>query len=70
VWGFKSGPASARAPARLLGGGGGRARRPPAAVDQKSPTTLQMKQVVTIEIEGEDKPGCVAESLSRLIYAD
>ena len=47
-----------------------RARRTLASVEQKSPTTLQLKQVVTIEIEGEAKPGCVAESLTRLIYAD
>jgi acyl dehydratase len=47
-----------------------RARRSLAAVEQKAPNTLQLKQVVTIEIEGEDKPACVAESVTRLIYAD
>ena len=47
-----------------------RARRTLAEVEQKAPNTLQLKQVVTIEIEGEDKPACVAESLSRLIYSD
>lgn len=47
-----------------------RARRSLAEVEQKAPNTLQLKQVVTIEIEGEDKPGCVAESLTRLVYAD
>jgi acyl dehydratase len=47
-----------------------RARRSLAAVEQKAPNTLQLKQVVTIEIEGEAKPACVAESLTRLIYAD
>jgi len=47
-----------------------RARRKLESVEQKAPNTLQLKQVVTIEIEGEDKPGCVAESLTRLIYAD
>jgi acyl dehydratase len=47
-----------------------RARRTLAEVEQKAPNTLQMKQVVTIEIEGEAKPGCVAEALTRLIYTD
>ena len=47
-----------------------RARRSLAAVEQKAPNTLQLKQVVTIEIEGEGKPACVAESVTRLIYAD
>ena len=35
----------------------------------KNPTTIQLKQRITVEIEGEDKPGCVAETLTRLIYA-
>ena len=47
-----------------------RARRSLASVEQKAPNTLQLKQVVTIEIDGESKPACVAESLTRLIYAD
>ncbi|MEM7410282.1 MAG: MaoC family dehydratase [Myxococcota bacterium] len=47
-----------------------RARRTLAGVEQKAPNTLQLKQVVTIEIEGEDKPGCVAETLTRLIFSD
>jgi acyl dehydratase len=47
-----------------------RARRTLASVEQKAPNTLQLTQVVTIEIEGEKKPGCVAETLTRLIYGD
>ena len=47
-----------------------RARRSLTSVEQKAPNALQLKQTVTIEIEGEDKPACVAESLTRLIYAD
>ena len=47
-----------------------RARRTLGSVERKAPNTLQLKQVVTIEIEGETKPACVAESLTRLIYAD
>jgi acyl dehydratase len=46
-----------------------RARRELVSVERKAPNTLQLKQRVTVEIEGEDKPGCVAESLSRLVYA-
>ncbi len=47
-----------------------RARRTLAEVEQKAPNTLQLKQVVTIEIDGEDKPACVAETLTRLVYKD
>jgi acyl dehydratase len=47
-----------------------RARRSLESVEQKAPNTLQLMQVVTIEIEGEAKPACVAETLVRLIYSD
>ncbi|MEE4362202.1 MAG: MaoC family dehydratase [Pseudomonadales bacterium] len=33
-----------------------------------NPNTIQLKNKVTIEIEGETKPACVAEFLSRMIY--
>ena len=46
-----------------------RARRALVSIEQKAPNTLQMKQRVTVEIEGEEKPGCVAETLTRLVYA-
>ena len=46
-----------------------RARRELVAAELKNPTTIQTKQRVTIEIEGEDKPACVAETLTRLIYS-
>ena len=46
-----------------------RARRELLEADLKNPTTIQLKQRVTVEIDGEEKPGCVAETLSRLIYA-
>jgi hypothetical protein len=39
------------------------------SVELVAPNTLQLKQKVTVEIEGEPKPGCVAETLSRLIYS-
>ena len=46
-----------------------RARRSLQEVDLVAPNTLQVKQKVTVEIEGGTKPACVAEFLSRLIYA-
>jgi acyl dehydratase len=46
-----------------------RARRELLEADLKNPTTIQLKNRVTVEIDGEQKPGCVAETLSRLIYA-
>lgn len=45
-----------------------RARRKLVAAELKAPNTVQLKQEVTVEIEGESKPACVAESLTRLIY--
>lgn len=46
-----------------------RARRELVSVEVKNPTTLQLKQRVTVEIENEPKPGCVADQLTRLIYS-
>ncbi len=46
-----------------------RARRELVEAELKAPNTIQLKQRVTVEIEGEDKPGCVAETLARLIYS-
>ncbi len=45
-----------------------RARRSLVSVDVVNPSTLQLKQKVTVEIDGESKPACIAESLTRLIY--
>jgi acyl dehydratase len=45
-----------------------RARRELVAVDLKAENSVQLKQKVTVEIEGEDKPACVAELLTRLVY--
>lgn len=58
-----------RFPAPVKVGARIRARRSLAAAELKG-TMIQIKQIVTIEIEGEEKPGCVAESLSRLVYSD
>ena len=46
-----------------------RARRELLEAELKAPNTIQIKQRVSVEIEGEDKPGCVAETLARLVYA-
>ncbi len=45
-----------------------RARRELVSAELKASNTIQLKHKVTVEIEGEEKPACVAESLSRLIY--
>ncbi|MFQ5513716.1 MAG: MaoC family dehydratase [Myxococcota bacterium] len=47
-----------------------RARRVLVSAELKGANALQLKQTVTMEIEGESKPGCVAEFLTRLIYQD
>jgi acyl dehydratase len=45
-----------------------RARRELVAADLVAPNTIQIKQRVSVEVEGEAKPACVAETLTRLIY--
>ncbi len=45
-----------------------RAKRVLSAVDLVGPNALQLTQNVTIEIEGQAKPACAAEFLTRLIY--
>ncbi len=45
-----------------------RARRELLSAELVAGNTIQLKQKVTVEIEGEPKPGCVAETLVRLIY--
>src|SRR3712207_5757624 len=39
-----------------------------AAVDLKDPTTLQVTQSVTVEIEGEPKPALACEWITRHVY--
>jgi acyl dehydratase len=46
-----------------------RAHRELISADLVAPTTIQLKQKLTVEIEGETKPACVAEFLTRLVYA-
>ena len=46
-----------------------RARRELLEAELKGDNSIQLTHRVTVEIEGEDKPGCVADTLSRLIYS-
>lgn len=46
-----------------------RAHRELMTAELIPPNSVQLKQKITIEIEGEAKPACVAETLVRLIYA-
>ena len=46
-----------------------RARRELVSAELANPSTIQQTHKVTIEIEGEAKPACVAESLTRLVYS-
>ena len=39
-----------------------------SGVDKKDPNTLQVTRTMTIEIEGDAKPACVAEWVTRLVY--
>jgi len=68
VMGVNYGLDKVRFPSPVKVGSRVRARRELVSADLVAPNTIQMKQRVTVEIEGEAKPGCVAEQLSRLIY--
>ncbi len=46
-----------------------RARRTLSAVDLVGPNALQLTQNVIVEIDGETKPACAAEFLTRLMYS-
>ena len=45
-----------------------RARHTMMEAELKGSNTIQVKRQVTIELEGSDKPVCVAESLIRYMY--
>ena len=45
-----------------------RARQKLMLAELKGPNVIQLKREITIEIEGSEKPACVAESLMRLMY--
>ncbi len=38
------------------------------AVDEIGESAVQMKYQQTVEVEGQEKPGCVAETLSRIYF--
>lgn len=46
-----------------------RAERTLLKAELKAPNTIQVTNQVTVEIEGGDKPACVAEFLTRSIYS-
>jgi acyl dehydratase len=39
------------------------------AAELRDPNTIQTTRTITIEIEGEDKPACVADWITRLTYS-
>ena len=47
-----------------------RARHTLMSAELKGENTIQVKRQVTVEVEGSDKPVCVAESLIRYMYGD
>src|SRR2546425_6919511 len=70
VMGVNYGLDKVRFPSPVKVGARVRARRALAEVEAKGRNTIQLKQIVTIEVEGESKPACVAETLTRLVYSD
>ena len=45
-----------------------RGRRELVEAELKNPSTIQIKQRMTVQVEGQDKPACVAETLTRLVH--
>lgn len=70
VMGINYGLDKVRFPSPVKVGARIRARRALAEAESIGRATIQLKQVVTIEVEGESKPACVAETLTRLVYSD
>ena len=70
VMGVNYGLDKVRFPSPVKVGARVRARRTLAEVEAKGRTTIQLKQIVTVEVEGESKPACVAETLTRLVYSN
>ena len=69
VMGVNYGLDKVRFPAPVPVGSRVRARRRLVAAEQKAPNTIQLKQEVSVEIDGGAKPACVAETLTRLVFA-
>lgn len=57
-----------RFPSPVLVNSNLRARHRLVGAELKNENTIQLKREVTIEVEGGEKPVCVAESLVRLMY--
>ena len=70
VMGINYGLDKVRFPSPVKVGSRVRARRTLAQVEASGRSALQLKQIVTIEVEGESKPACIAETLTRLVYSD
>ena len=70
LMGINYGLDKVRFPSPVKVGSNVRARRTLAEATAIGRNTIQLKQVVTIEVEGESKPACVAETLTRLVYSD
>ena len=69
VMGVNYGLDRVRFPAPVPVGSKLRARHRLMSAELKAPNTIQVKREVIVEVEGGEKPVCVAESLTRLIYA-
>ena len=70
VMGINYGLDKVRFPSPVKVGARIRARRSLAEAELIGRSTIQLKQIVTIEVEGESKPACVAETLTRMVYSD
>jgi acyl dehydratase len=70
VMGINYGLDKVRFPSPVKVGSRVRARRTLSEVQATGRNAIQLKHVVTIEVDGESKPACVAETLTRLIYSD
>jgi acyl dehydratase len=58
-----------RFPAPVKVGSRVRLRRRPLSVEPRGPHVLLLAHEDTVEVEGQDRPGCVAETLVVLRYA-
>ena len=59
-----------RFPAPVPVGSKVRARHRLMSAELKGANTIQVKRQVSVELDGSDKPVCVAESLIRYIYSE
>ena len=68
VMGINYGLDRVRFPSPVRVGSRVRAHRRLLSAELKDANTIQLKHEVSVEIDGHDKPACVAETLSRLVY--